>query len=739
MLKARFFVTVSVALLLGLLLAPTAAHAVAGNGKVIEPMFCETGSDSAVIGTVSVDLGGEALVPVYVESDDCIDNFRFVFIFPTNLDYLGVEPGSWPNGWDPPVYNATSRTLVVEHSTGGTCMTPDVADAFLYLRVTTHCKSVHNTTLPITWGFSDPENPSVFLGHSACNRDPIAPTRSGSVFVNRITIMFDISEETGLIGDEVLVTLICENSYLFGSFTHRITWNPDVLAPLSPFVVESPRTTGATTESFFGSVIFVSGSNAGGFGTSASDGLLFYQMRFQVISPTDDVSGAVSFLTGPYVNALDCNQALHTMYPQVVIPYGGSITVPAYSAEFDLGEAAWNNASTCEFTAPILLKNNYPVTRFQLAVEYSADAGLPLTTTGVASFDPLNWPLNWGGNQLCGLAKYTIVETYGEANYPPSEEFRVIGWIKFQNPAPSAQQLAYTLRVLEFGCGTDDPTWAETRDDIRDVTRYDFADPQLTGIDGSVTVGNPLAEVAVPSATAECHKPPIPMECDHFANTGLLVRANADLDYVQFNVTWNGNLGCVDFQDLDPSVQVLAQQRGFATLRVNNVAASPNWKSFGTVRVTNGKYYDLTMQVTTSAVTATESCTHGPIAGAGMTGSFGLYALKVQYVSCIPDIYGEKVSQVPDRFELIQNHPNPFNAATLIDFSLSEGAHTRLEVFNIMGQRVRTLMNDYTEAGRYSILWDGRDSDGRVAASGVYLYRLESGSLVSTKKMVLLK
>ena len=95
--------------------------------------------------------------------------------------------------------------------------------------------------------------------------------------------------------------------------------------------------------------------------------------------------------------------------------------------------------------------------------------------------------------------------------------------------------------------------------------------------------------------------------------------------------------------------------------------------------------------------------------------------------------------QLPLSIELDQNYPNPFNPSTLISFTLSADSHCRLDIFNILGETVRTLVNDHMEQGTNTIVWDGRDDLGRPAASGVYLYRLVAGDIVEGKKMVLLR
>lgn len=95
---------------------------------------------------------------------------------------------------------------------------------------------------------------------------------------------------------------------------------------------------------------------------------------------------------------------------------------------------------------------------------------------------------------------------------------------------------------------------------------------------------------------------------------------------------------------------------------------------------------------------------------------------------------------VPRQFALDQNYPNPFNPATEISYSLPRPAEVRLEIFNLLGQKVRSLLqHEKQAAGRYTVFWDGRDDCGRSAASGIYLYRITAGDFIRTMKMTLLK
>ncbi len=99
----------------------------------------------------------------------------------------------------------------------------------------------------------------------------------------------------------------------------------------------------------------------------------------------------------------------------------------------------------------------------------------------------------------------------------------------------------------------------------------------------------------------------------------------------------------------------------------------------------------------------------------------------------------QQESALPETFALAQNYPNPFNPNTIIAYSVPAKSHVRLEVFNILGQSVRTLVDESKGAGDYEVTWNGRDSRGQSVSTGVYLYRLRVGEAVLTKKMLLLK
>ena len=85
-----------------------------------------------------------------------------------------------------------------------------------------------------------------------------------------------------------------------------------------------------------------------------------------------------------------------------------------------------------------------------------------------------------------------------------------------------------------------------------------------------------------------------------------------------------------------------------------------------------------------------------------------------------------------------QNFPNPFNPSTIIPFEITEGGHVRLVVYNILGQRVVTLINEVRPVGFQRVRWDGTDALGRGVSAGVYIYRLSTGHGHDARKLVML-
>ena len=100
---------------------------------------------------------------------------------------------------------------------------------------------------------------------------------------------------------------------------------------------------------------------------------------------------------------------------------------------------------------------------------------------------------------------------------------------------------------------------------------------------------------------------------------------------------------------------------------------------------------------------------------------------------------GDNDERIAKAFFLFPNYPNPFNPSTTVKFTLPRSAKVRLEIFNILGQRVRTLVDGKLPAGVRQVQWDGRNDAGSPVASGVYIYRLRAEDYVQSRKMLLLR
>ncbi len=94
---------------------------------------------------------------------------------------------------------------------------------------------------------------------------------------------------------------------------------------------------------------------------------------------------------------------------------------------------------------------------------------------------------------------------------------------------------------------------------------------------------------------------------------------------------------------------------------------------------------------------------------------------------------------IPTDFQLKQNYPNPFNPETIIEYLVPDNGQVELNVYNMLGQKVRTLVSGVQAPGTYQVLWDGRDDFGHPVTTGVYLYQLRGKNALITKKMMLIK
>ena len=105
----------------------------------------------------------------------------------------------------------------------------------------------------------------------------------------------------------------------------------------------------------------------------------------------------------------------------------------------------------------------------------------------------------------------------------------------------------------------------------------------------------------------------------------------------------------------------------------------------------------------------------------------------------IPTSVVDEENNIPNGFMVSQNYPNPFNPSTTIEFAVPYKMQLSIEIFNILGEKVKLLYSDEFTSGNYSLVWDGKDNAGNNVSSGVYLYKISSDNFSISKKMLLLK
>ena len=99
----------------------------------------------------------------------------------------------------------------------------------------------------------------------------------------------------------------------------------------------------------------------------------------------------------------------------------------------------------------------------------------------------------------------------------------------------------------------------------------------------------------------------------------------------------------------------------------------------------------------------------------------------------------DDILQLPHNFLVYQNHPNPFNPITNLRYYIPQDVNVNITIYDMMGRQIKTLANGIQSSGYKSVQWDATNNQGKPVSAGVYLYKIQAGDFVDTKKMILLK
>lgn len=157
---------------------------------------------------------------------------------------------------------------------------------------------------------------------------------------------------------------------------------------------------------------------------------------------------------------------------------------------------------------------------------------------------------------------------------------------------------------------------------------------------------------------------------------------------------------------------------------LSNEDPLPTWLDFDSTSLT---FSGIQIQVDTVniKVTVTDSI------GSSTSDEFNIFVNSETFIT------DNKI--IPNKLNLYQNYPNPFNPSTTIYYSIPNPARVNLNIYNINGQKIKTLVNQFQKSGNYTIEWDGKDSNGKLVSPGIYFYKISTHSQSEIKRMLLFR
>jgi hypothetical protein len=319
---------------------------------------------------------------------------------------------------------------------------------------------------------------------------------------------------------------------------------------------------------------------------------------------------------------------------------------------------------------------------------------------GVPFDEPIPWQAVVAAN---GLTANTAVFGFN-ASYAQSQTLQPFtGYYYFNAPNAASLHIPYP-----FGISTSPGVRPQTEWQAQIVFSSDINtdDGNYIGIGSTMKAGT--------EATFNQHKPPF------FQDLGLLYFDHPEWDntFSRFTTDIRPSLGDGQVWNFEVS----NPRKSKSKLEFKGIENIPASAEVVLVNVNNSSPVDLRKSSTYSYQTVSPKM------------QFKLLVGSKEFVR------KQIATMLPSTFGLEQNYPNPFNLSTSISIRLPQSDHVRLDIYSVLGQHVKTLVDDQLSAGIHTYLWDARDAAGEVVASGVYFYRLSNGTnTVLSKKMILLK
>ncbi|KAB2879117.1 T9SS type A sorting domain-containing protein [bacterium] len=398
----------------------------------------------------------------------------------------------------------------------------------------------------------------------------------------------------------------------------------------------------------------------------------------------------------------------------ITVPSGGYATLP-YSFGFETAlDAYWATSSSNSFGRILRTTANAPHSG-------SYHLTMDVTTNNNYSENHADLKVNLSGYTNATLSFWW--KDFGDENHTnDGVYFSSNGgstFTKVYTFLPASYSTVYTQFTLDIDalCASNGLTMTSTF-----VIRFQQYDNYVIATDGmsfddisvTGTTGGPT-----PPITAESEDNGASTSADGPVGTGVAVSGSVssttDNDWYYFDVSTAGNVGVTlaitGSADLDWYMYNSALTEVARGYTVNNPET-------GNYTAGVGRYY---------------------VKVNGYSGATAAYTLTLSGGLAQVARGGQKGQVVPAKLTLDQNYPNPFNPTTSIRFGIPKESHVSLKIYNILGQEIRSLINENRKAGNYDQLWDGRNQFGAAVSSGIYIYRLQAGNEIITRKMNFLK
>ena len=596
----------------------------------------------------------------------------------------------------------------------------------------------------------------------------------GSVTIGDYQADFTVETKTALLGDnQIRVEISGTHNFNLVGFDHYLTFDTDNLTyvdfEMNPaiFPTEYGCTYGYCEPSVNGNEIhfpfvfdypwvYFTGPN------ETED--WYYALIFEFVPGQDDNS--FDYVNFDDVNSTVfpfgfCNDLLHTATYQ-----NGGVQIPHYTIDLKSQLHTDYIVKGETVTFDILMKNNFPAGDYSAlntngAISIVYDWPDICTYPAVAGDDQID-PLTFnGGSHTNGDRTYFTYQVYDAnrtVNYmPPAEDYVHLLTLNFGMDTSFIPEYEQRTFTVDFKNNFVDLPYYDWHTQAEDTTGYGIAQAEL----GEVDYETIPAEIKMGRFYA-----PYSYDGDNTIDQPLYIAANFDIG--QFSVTINllQDDDC-RFAGVVPELPGVSYTYSYktatiyfdgvgtfleATGDVNVKIATVKYRTYcdGINKIGDSSpdgpptyYYEYGHVSFTNAVIYDDAAPahlhYVDVDPNNVRGKCSLINIIAESNPDDPYDYKSTWDQSPTKFNLYPNSPNPFNPQTVISYDVPEVTHVTLEIINILGQKVATLVDEMKAPGHYETTWLGTDDHGSKLASGIYLYNMRAGDYIETRKMMLMK